>query len=82
MRFWLRGTRPKGCLRDNAGTYTCVFSYKYGVRRAVWNPTRTVPYTVGSYSTSFRTLDNVKRPTQRGATIRVGKQPILIRSAR
>jgi hypothetical protein len=82
MRLWLERTRPKGCTRDRAGTYTCVFTYKYGVRRAVWNPSRTVPYTVGSYATSYRTLDNVKRATHRGATLRVGKQPVLIRSAR
>lgn len=82
VRSWLLGARPAGCTVDSARTYTCVFRYRNGVRRAVWNPSRTVPYTVGSYSTSYRTLNNVKRSTHRGAKIRVGKQPIIIWSTR
>jgi hypothetical protein len=82
VRSWLLGTRPQGCTVDRAGTYTCVFRYVDGVRRAVWNPSRTVTYSAPRFSTSYRTLTNVKHSTRSGARIRVGREPILIRSTR
>lgn len=81
VRSWILGTRPKGCT-VSAGTYVCRFTSSRGVLRAVWNPSRTVTYTVPAGSTSYRTLANVTHATKRGAHLRVGREPILVRSSR
>ncbi|HEX7188868.1 MAG TPA: glycosyl hydrolase, partial [Actinomycetes bacterium] len=40
VQGWLKGTNARGCSRSARGTYTCTFSYKDGVKRVYWNPSR------------------------------------------
>jgi hypothetical protein len=80
VRSWLLGTRPAGCVRDRKGTFSCAFTAGKAVRRAVWNPSRSIRVVVPKKVTSYVTLDGVAHATRPGRKVTAGELPILLRT--
>jgi hypothetical protein len=83
-RGWLFDTRPRGCTKDRAGTYTCTFKYKTGtaLKRIIWNPAKNVTVTMPKYTTAYYLIDGKKRASKAGAKVRVGPVPVMVRTSR
>jgi hypothetical protein len=87
VQGWLKGgtligTRSKRpCLKDSHGTYTCTIQYAKGSARVYWNPFRTgkvkLPGTARTKLDEYGASTAVKG----GARIKVGYQPVLVKSA-
>lgn len=80
-RSWLVDSTIRGCVTSAQGTYTCTITYRGGVRRVFWNPTRSVSVAVAG-ATSHQLVDGTLS-TYRPRTIRltVGPAPVMVRSA-
>jgi hypothetical protein len=88
VQGWLKGstlvgTRTKRpCLKDTHGTYTCRIRYAKGSARVYWNPFRTgsvrLPGSARTKLDEYGAASAVKG----GSRLRVGYQPILVKSAR
>jgi hypothetical protein len=84
---WLLGGRLTGasktalpCAKDRAGTYTCVISYRGGVRRVYWNPTKRVSVTTARSATYKVGVYGVRAKIKGGSTLRVDYRPVMVRS--
>ena len=81
-RSWLVNSQIRSCARDRQGTYTCTISYRGGVRRVFWNPTKTVTVAVAG-ATTHQLVDGLTRNySARTMRLKVGAAPVMIRSAR
>lgn len=78
VRSWIVGTRPAGC-SVKKGTYVCTFTITGGVRRAVWNPSKTVTFAMPRTTTSYSTVDGKAHHTKAGKKIKIGPVPVLLR---
>lgn len=82
VRSWLLGSRVQSCTRDSKGTYTCKATFSGGVRRIMWNPTRTVyvktPPTTSFWQSSGGAVTSI-RPNK---TLKINFLPKMVRSAR
>ena len=82
VRSWLMGARVGACTRDRKGTYTCKAAFSGGVRRIVWNPSRTVyiktPATTSFWQSSSGAVTRI-RPHR---TLKINFLPKMIRSGR
>jgi hypothetical protein len=81
-RSWLLGTRPAGCSRDKRGTYTCTFTTPTETRKVIWNPSRSTSVVAGKGTRSVAGWNTAPAARGKGAKIRVGIVPVLVRSAR
>jgi hypothetical protein len=81
VQSWILGTRPAGC-SVKKGTFVCAFTTTSGVRRAVWNPSKTVTVAMPRTTTSYSTADGKAHRTKAGKKIRVSSVPVLLRSSR
>jgi polysaccharide biosynthesis protein PslG len=79
VRSWIVGTRPAGC-SVKKGTYVCAFKTTSGVRRAVWNPSKTVTMAMPRTTTSYSTADGKAHRTKAGKKIKIGSVPVLVHS--
>ena len=82
LRAWLDGARPTACTKDSKGTYTCKVMYSDGVRRIVWNPTRTVYITTPPTTTRWEDLAGVSTRIRSHKQLRIDFVPKMVRSAR
>ncbi len=73
------GNRP--CARDRRGTYRCVVRHDGVVRRIYWNPHRDVRVQVPRHARTQRAGRAVARHAGRH-TVRVGFQPMMVRTRR
>ena len=86
VRSWMAGTlvgtsthRP--CAADRKGTYTCLVRYRHGVGRIYWNPYRTGTVTlVRSATQKVDELGKAHRVTG-GTKLKVGANPVLVKSS-
>jgi polysaccharide biosynthesis protein PslG len=85
-RSWLTGARLLGCSRASKGslrgTYTCTLTYRGGVRRVYWNPTRRVTITTARTATFRTTLYGRSSRLKGGSKLKVDYQPVLVRSSK
>jgi hypothetical protein len=81
-RSWLLGTRPAGCRRDKKGTYTCSFTTAHETRKVIWNPSRTTTVVAPKGTRSLAAWNSAPTARKKGAKIRVGIVPVLVRTAR
>lgn len=84
---WLLGGKLVGeskskrpCAQDRRGTYTCVITYRGGVRRVYWNPTKKVTVKTADKSTYQTGVYGKRTAVKAGATIRVDYRPVMVRS--
>ena len=81
-RSWLVSSQVRSCTRDRQGTYTCTITYRGGVRRVFWNPTKAVTVAVAG-ATTHQLVDGTTRTySPRTMRLKVGPAPVMIRSAR
>jgi hypothetical protein len=73
------GNRP--CARDWRGTYRCVVRHDGVVRRIYWNPHRDVRVQVPRHARTQRAGRAITRHAGRH-TVRVGFQPMMVRTRR
>jgi hypothetical protein len=87
VQAWLKGGTLVGtakkapCIKDTHGTYTCTISYAKGSARVYWNPyghgqvkvSSTAKHKVDEYGATSK--------IKGGSKLRVGFQPVLVRSA-
>ena len=72
----------KPCAKDRAGTYTCVITYKGGVKRVYWNPAKTVRITAAKTATFKVGIYGVRSKVRGGSKVRVDYRPVMVRSKR
>jgi hypothetical protein len=80
VRTWLLGTRPKGCKVSGNNIYRCTFNVGGGVKRYVyWKSVgKSRPVSAPAGSLSMTSTDGVASTVAAGATVRVGKVPVMI----
>jgi polysaccharide biosynthesis protein PslG len=87
IQSWMKGTlvgttTKRPCSAGSTGTYTCVIRYASGVGRVYWNPWRTVNVKLAASATKQVSAGGTSSKVRGGSTIKVGYQPVLVRSAR
>ena len=82
VRSWLQGGRPSACTRDSKGTYTCKVTYTGGVRRIVWNPTRTVYLKTPATTSFWQSSGGAVTRIRANKTLKINFLPKMIRSGR
>src|SRR5262245_38800572 len=88
VQSWLKkgtliGTRTKRpCIADRHGTYTCTIRYPSGTARVYWNPYGHGRVRVGASATKRVDEYGATSRIKGGSTLRVGFQPVLVKSAR
>jgi hypothetical protein len=89
VQGWMLGGKLRGasrsalpCAKDRAGTYTCVITYKGGVKRVYWNPTRTVRVRTTRSAKYAVTVYGVRKAVGGGRLVKVNYKPLMIRSKR
>ena len=81
MKGTLLGTpTQRPCAKDRHGTYTCVVRYAKGMGRVYWNPQHTVTVKTVRTAKSVETELGVVHAVRGGKKLRVGYQPVLVRS--
>lgn len=75
-----RSTQP--CARDRVGTYVCVIRYSGGFKRVYWNPSKTVKVRTAKSATFTVGIYGVRKAIKGGVLLKVGSQPIMVRSKR
>jgi len=68
------------CATDRKGTYTCVITYRRGVKRVYWNPTRTVKLEAADGATFRVGVYGERTAVKAGATLKVDYRPVMVRS--
>ncbi|HEV2281550.1 MAG TPA: hypothetical protein VGX75_04065 [bacterium] len=79
---WLIGARVTSCASDAAGTWVCELARTGGPARVLWNPGRTVEYTVpGAWD--VRRIETVAGTASApaAASLTVGPSPVLLEGA-
>jgi hypothetical protein len=87
VQSWMRGTligttTKRPCSADRYGTYTCVIRYGTGMGRVYWNPWRTRTVTLVSSAHHKVSESGTSAKVRGGSKLKVGYQPVLVRSAR
>jgi hypothetical protein len=85
IQRWMKGTlvgtpTQRPCAKDRRGTYTCVVRYAKGMGRVYWNPQHTVTVKTVRTAKSFESELGVVHAIRGGKKLRVGYQPVLVRS--
>ena len=70
----------KPCVRDRAGTYTCVITYAGGVRRVYWNPTKKVTVKTAKSATFKVGVFGKRTKIKGGSRQSVDYRPLMVRS--
>jgi hypothetical protein len=86
VQSWMKGTlvgtaTKRPCSANSTGTYTCVIQYRSGMGRVYWNPWRTVNVKLVPSAHQKVSEGGSLSKVRGGATIKVGYQPVLVRSA-
>ena len=87
IQSWMRGTligttTERPCAANKAGAYTCVIEYASGVGRVCWNPWRTSTVTLVPSAHHKVSEAGTSAKVRGGSKLKVGYQPVLVRSAR
>jgi hypothetical protein len=87
VQSWMKGTligttTKRPCAADRYGTYTCVIRYASGMGRVYWNPWRTRTVTLVSSAHHKVSESGTSSKVRGGSKLKVGYQPVLVRSAR
>jgi hypothetical protein len=86
IQGWLKGgtligtTTRRPCLEDRHGTYTCTIRYARGTGRVYWNPYRQAKITLVKSARTKIDQYGVTGHARGGSRLRVGPQPVLVRS--
>ena len=86
---WMVGARlvptrtgGKPCMKDSAGTYTCVLTYAGGVRRVYWNPGARVKVTTAKGAHYKVGVYGLRVRIKGGSRITVDQHPVMVPSPR
>ncbi len=75
------GTASKRpCIPDRNGTYTCLIKYARGVGRVYWNPYRSARVKLAMSASKKVSQYGVATKARGGTKLKVGYQPVLVRS--
>jgi len=86
VQSWMAGTlvgtaTKRPCAADRRGTYTCVIRYRNGMGRVYWNPYRTAVVTLVHSATKKVDELGVTHRVKGGTKLKVGANPVLVRSS-
>ncbi|MDX6360627.1 MAG: polysaccharide biosynthesis protein PslG [Nocardioidaceae bacterium] len=85
IESWMRGTlvgtaTQRPCAADAKGTYTCLIKYSHGVGRIYWNPFRTASVKLVSSAKQKVSEFGATSRAKGGKKLKVGYQPVLVKS--
>lgn len=87
VRGWMLGGTLVGtsagaqpCAKDSRGTYTCIITYRSGVKRVYWNPSRTVKVRAARSATFKVGVYGKRTAVKGGASVTVDYRPVMVRS--
>lgn len=85
VQSWMRGTMigtasKRPCIPDRNGTYTCLIKYARGVGRVYWNPYRSARVKLAMSASKKVSQYGVATKARGGTKLKVGYQPVLVRS--
>jgi hypothetical protein len=81
VQSWLLGGRMRGC-SISRGTYSCKVTYRGGVKRIYWNPSRRTSIRAVGSATSVQMVLGKQRKLRGGERLSVNYAPIMVRSKR
>jgi hypothetical protein len=85
VQAWMKGTMvgttsKRPCIPDRNGTYTCLITYERGVGRVYWNPYRSAKVKLAKSASKKISQYGVTRRARGGTELKVGYQPVLVKS--
>ena len=86
VQSWMKGTligttTKRPCTPNKAGTYTCVIKYASGMGRVYWNPWHTSTVTLVPSAHHKVSEAGTSAKVRGGSKLKIGFQPVLVRSA-
>jgi polysaccharide biosynthesis protein PslG len=85
VQSWMKGTlvgtaTKRPCSANASGTYTCVIQYGTGMGRVYWNPWRSATVTLVPSARQKVSESGTTTKVSGGTKLKVGYQPVLVRS--